>query len=184
MEFTDVKLHCSECDEDFKVGDWNCRLPGAKHQVAPVTFYILDAPYRSQHDKDRDPMGKTFRNSRTVVENCPPERKEKGPSGELDVLPGGSVTFVRGTVTLTDSEKIYWLFKHGYGKVSEADWRRVYFSEREKSELKEIEFRQREAALAERERKVQEANDLLAATQAKVAKAATNKGDRTAVAER
>lgn len=150
------KYKCiGDCQRDFGVGDWEC-APGIHHTVEPRTFYILDAPTLDAADKE----GKAFRNSRTSIENVPPERTVKDAStGELTKVPGGHVIFVRGTITIDDPEKIYWLEKHGHGRNTREDWLRVYFSPLEKQQLREIELGNRER---EADRKFKEANELLA----------------------
>lgn len=159
MELQSYK--CLECGKEFKVGDWEC-APGIKHRVEPKTFYLLDAPTLDKNDKH----GIAFRNARTSIENVPPERTVKDAStGELTKVPGGNVMFTRGMATLDDPEKIYWLDKFGHGKNTKEDWYRVYHTPVEKQEMKEIESDNRER---ETKRKLQEVNELLAQTQAKV----------------
>lgn len=154
---TTTKFQCiGECKRQFGVGEWEC-APGIRHEVEPKTFYMLDAPYQNPDTKYFNP--KAYRDSRTVVENCPPERKEKDGLGNMSIVPGGNVTFVRGTVTVKDPEKIYWLERSGFGKVTREQWLKVYFSPTEKQQLKEIELKNRESEL---ERKTTEVNDLLA----------------------
>lgn len=152
MELT--KYKCIECGNEFKVGEWEC-APGIKHRVEPRTFYILDAPALDKHDVN----GIAFRNARTSIENVPPERTVKDAStGELVKVPGGNVVFSRGTATLDDPEKIYWLDKFGHGKNTKEDWFRVYHTPLEKQQIREIELANRER---ETNRKLQEANELL-----------------------
>ena len=142
------------CKKKFGVGDWEC-APGLKHDVEQRTFYILDAPALSEKDR----MGKAFRDSRTTVLNVPPERVVKSDNGDLVRMPGGVVMFTRGMFATTDPEQIFWLEKHGYGNISKERWIEVYFSPLEKQQLKELELHNRER---EADRKVKEANDLLA----------------------
>lgn len=143
-----------DCGREFGVGDWEC-APGIKHKVEPRTFYILDAPALDPNDKG----GKAFRNARTMIENIPPERTVKDAStGELVKIPGGNVTFTRGTVTVEDPEKIYWLEKFGHGRNTKEEWMRVYFSPLEKQQLREIDLANRERDMDRREK---EHNDLL-----------------------
>lgn len=142
------------CKKKFKVGEWEC-APGVLHEVEPRTFYVLDAPSLSE----KDTRGLAYRNSRLRVLNCPPERTMKDETGQLVRIPGGEVMFSRGTVTLTDPEKIFWLEKHGYGEITKERWEQVYFSPSEKHELREIELRNREKEAA---RTIKEANELLA----------------------
>jgi hypothetical protein len=156
MEKPEVKIigKCiGDCGREFGIGDWEC-APGIKHKVQPRTFYTLDAPTLDKEDK----RGIAFRNARTMVENCPPERTVKGDSGELTKVPGGNVLFVRGRATVDDPEKIYWLEKHGHGTNTEEQWKRVYLTPLEKQELREIESRNKEH---EADRKLKEANELL-----------------------
>jgi len=153
------------CKKEFGVGDWEC-APGLPHEVAPKTFYILDAPSLSE----KDTMGKAYRDSRTTVLNVPPERMVKNENGDLVRIPGGSVVFVRGTYTTTNPEIIFWLERHGYGDVTKERWTQVYFSPLEKQQLKEIDLRNRERDI---ERKTKETNDLLAAAKAQTKAAKT-----------
>lgn len=164
MSETTTKFQCiGECKRAFGVGDWEC-APGIRHEVEPKTFYMLDAPYQNPDSKYFD--HKAYGRSRTVVENCPPERKEKDSLGNMTVVPGGNVTFVRGTVEVKDPEKIYWLERTGFGQVTREQWLKVYFSPTEKQQLKELELKNREREL---ERKTTEVNDLLALAKSQAA---------------
>lgn len=159
MQPLTTKFQCiGLCKKEFGIGDWEC-APGMKHEVAPETFYILDAPVLSE----KDTMGKAFRNSRTTVLNVPPERMVKGPDGDLVRIPGGTVLFSRGMFVTSDPEQIFWLEKHGFRETTKERWLQVYFSPLEKQQLKEIELRNREHEV---ERKTKEANDLLAKAKA------------------
>jgi hypothetical protein len=164
----ELKYKCiGECKRNFGVGDWEC-APGIMHTVEPKTFYILDAPTLDANDKE----GKAFRNARTSIENCPPERTVKDAStGELTKVPGGNVQFTRGVAVLDNPEKIYWLDKHGHGRNTESEWRRVYFSPLEKQQLREIEIGNREREV---NRKLNEVNDLM-----EIAKSQTKSSART-----
>jgi len=160
----ETKFKCiGECGQEFTAGNWEC-APGIKHKVAPKTFYTLDAPTLDKNDVN----GIAFRNARTTIENVPPERTIKDAStGELVKVPGGNVVFVRGTVTVEDAEKIYWLDKFGHGKVTKEEWLRVYFSPLEKQKMREIDIANKEKEI---ERKLQETNELLERTKAQVQK--------------
>ena len=153
-------MKCLECGAEAKPGNWEC-APGIAHRVEPRTFYILDAPTLDANDKE----GRGFRNARTVIENCPPEKSIKSAeTGELVKIPGGNVMFVRGVATVEDPEKIWWLDRHGHGKNTREDWLRVYFTPLEKQQMREIAISNKEKELSRREVEV---NEALAAVKAR-----------------
>lgn len=157
-----------DCGKDFGVGDWEC-APGIKHKVEPRTFYIYDAPTLDKNDIN----GVAFRNARTSIENCPPERtvKDSG-SGELTKVPGGNVLFVRGMAIVDDAEKIYWLDKFGHGKNTQERWFEVYHTPLEKQQMKEIETNNKAREI---DRKLLEVNELLERTKAQASQPAKAK---------
>jgi hypothetical protein len=153
------KWKCLECGKNFGRGEWEC-FPGSKHVVEPKTYYLLDAPF--------DPSGTSFRKSRTTVHNVPPERVvNDSATGQSQRIPGGWVEFVRGCAVVTDPEQQYWLEKNGYGKVTKEQWEKVYFSDSEKQAMREAAIKNKEA---EAQKKLQQANELLAMAEAKSSK--------------
>lgn len=154
-----TKWQCiGECGREFGVGDWEC-TPGIKHQVAEKTYYIADAPF--------DPTGHSLRDSRTRIENIPPEKKmPDAHTGQMRILPGGYVEFARGVFTTKDAEQQFWLDQHK-AMTTRENWERVYLSAGEKAKIREINIRNKEI---EADRKVKEANELLEQVKAKAEK--------------
>ena len=145
------KMHCTECEKDFKPGDWEC-MPGVYHTVPTKRYFMDDAPTVAEI---RD--GARFINkgiSQTQILNIPPERQIR-EGDQITRIPGGSVTFVRGLYETSNPEIQFYLDRKS-GLCTEARWREVYLNDDEKTQIKNLELAAREQRLADRE------NDLLA----------------------
>lgn len=151
-----------DCGKEFKaIEGFDC-FPGQKHVVEAKTYYIADAPVG-------DDSGVSYRNSRTDVHNIPPETKViDAVSGQTKTQPGGYVTFVRGMFTTSDPEQQFYIEKlMGKSLISKDHWEQIYFSKREKEAMSASRTAAKEA---EADRKLREANELLAMARKKSGK--------------
>jgi hypothetical protein len=134
-------MKCTRCSKEIVNGQWEC-FPGEKHVVEKKEYYLADAP--------NDPDAVTFKHARTMVHNIPPQRSEKGLDGTLQIIPGGYVEFVRGYYCTEDPEVQFYLDKRNIS-VGKDRWESAYFTPKEKHARKELELKQREFAISQRE---------------------------------
>lgn len=139
-----------ECNKEFKTGDWLC-AGGVKHLVESKRYYMDDAPTHTEWRDGRPYINKGA--SQTQVLNIPPERKER-EGDDVRLIPGGTVTFIRGMFETTDPEVQFYLDRKE-GLVNEARWREVYLNDDEKMQMEKM------ALAAEKQRFENEKNELL-----------------------
>ena len=151
------EFYCVDCEKKFKAGSFTC-VTGRNHVVASKRYYMNDAPTVVSIVNGRPTVNK--RDSMTMIQNIPPERRVMGPDGNERVIPGGQVVFIRGMYETSDPEQQYWLDQHR-GMCNEAEWQAAYLNEDERMELERMEL------AAERSRLEGMRNSLLEQEQAK-----------------
>ena len=134
---------CTKCEKVFKVGNWAC-AGGENHVVASKRYYMNDAPTVVTMVNGVATVNK--RDSRTQIQNIPPERRVPGPDGQERIVPGGQVEFIRGVFETNDPEQQFWLDQHR-GMCSEKEWQAAYLNEDEKMALREMDLAAREQRL-------------------------------------
>ena len=143
---------CTICDKRFTVGEWICSDGMNNHIVENKEYLLADAPSDPGHP-ERGGMD-ALKDGRTRICNIPPDKTVQR-NGELHMVPGGYVEFVRGRYSTSDPEIQYCLNKKG-GFCSEAEWQAVWLSQNQQLQLREMSIKAREQRL-ENDR-----NDLLA----------------------
>lgn len=140
-----TKMHCLNCDKDFKPGDWEC-MPGVSHEVPRKTYYMDDAPTVVQYDalNNRHPYIDK-KSARTLVLNIPPERKEQS-GDEFIRIPGGSVEFVRGLYETSNPEIQFYLDRKA-GLCTKERWEEVYLNDDEKLQMQQMKVRADQARI-------------------------------------
>jgi len=151
------KWMCTRCEKEFESGQWHC-ADGHPHTVTPKTYYMLDAPADKRDCKF----------SQTIICNVIPERRE-ARGIETIIIPGTNVTFIRGLFDTADPQIQIGLDNRKHvlqGEEGLKRWQEAYFSDQEKTELRNMEQR------AEISRLQADYNKLLAEVQAKARKSA------------
>lgn len=144
---------CLTCGKDFKVGEWTCADGQANHVVAEKQYRSLDAPSDPGHPANGGMDSK--RDGRTRVCNIPPD-KHVLRNGEMALVPGGSVEFIRGRFATTDPEVQYYLDKRPSYNATEEQWEAAWLSDSQRLQLDKMRF------AAEKQRLENDRNDLLA----------------------
>lgn len=134
---------CVVCDKTFTVGDWLCRDRMTNHIVENKEYLLADAPSDPGHP-ERGGMD-ALKDGRTRICNIPPD-KQVVVNGELRMVPGGYVEFIRGRFSSADPEIQYCLDKKG-GYCSEAQWEAAWLSQSQQLQLKEMSLKAREQRL-------------------------------------
>ena len=145
------EFDCTNCQKHFKAGDWNC-ASGEVHTVAPVTYYLLDAP----HDhNDRI-------HARTIISNVIPETQiTRG--NDIIRIPGTAVEFVRGRLETSDPQiQMRLNTRNGVFRGDEGfkRWQDNYLTNEEKNAIDRFNLKDQVTRLE------QERNDLLAKVKA------------------
>lgn len=153
------------CGREFTYGDWEC-FPGQPHVVESKTYYLADAPHV---DVKNDPDGLALRSSRTTL-HCVPEIPVTDPQTNIiQKIAHPGLKFVMGKYETTDPKEQFFAERSGH-LVSYERWFEAYHTPKMKANIKEGKLLERERNIAEKEqeaeRKIQEANDLLASVKA------------------
>lgn len=163
-----IKYKClggeGRCGKDFEAPNWEC-FPGMKHVVEAKTYYMADAPHC---DYKLDPNGLAFRSSKTEL-HAIPEDHHTDENGKLIKSSHPPATFFQGRYETSDPQYQFYL-EYGSAKRSlctKERWFEVYHTPIQKQHIKEGELVQRERDL---EKKLEEANSLLAQAKAKTGK--------------
>lgn len=150
---------CIVCEKRFTVGEWLCRDGMTNHVIENKIYRLSDAPSDPGHP-ERGGMD-SLKDGRTRICNIPPD-KQVVVNGELRMIPGGYVEFIRGLFSSTDPEIQYCLDKKG-GYCSEAEWEAAWLSQGQQLQLKEM------SLLAREQRLENDRNELLSKTKERVA---------------
>lgn len=151
---------CTECEKEFKAGEWDCQATGANHVVPAKRYYMADAPTCTEWRDGQPFINKAA--ARTLVLNIPPERKVQN-GDEFIRVPGGSVEFVRGMKETSDPEVQFYLDRKE-GLCTYERWKEVYWTDAEKINEQKMEL------TAAQHRLQSERNELLAQVKAAEAK--------------
>jgi len=151
---------CLECGKKFGVGEWACADGVSNHRVEQKEYLMDDAPTDPGHPERGG--ADSLRDGRTRICNMPPDKRAVNREGEVQVIPGGYVEFVRGRYATDNPELQYLLDKKG-GFCTPERWAQVWLSQGQQMELE----RNRLAALSARLESQQ--NELLAQTKQRVA---------------
>ena len=150
-----------DCGEQVVAPNFFCKS-GQKHEVNPKTYYKDDAPSDpgARTPGTFIPIGQPLRDSKTLVCNVIPERREQR-GHEIVTIPGVNAEFARGMYTTSDPEMQYWMDVHAErgGCCSKDRWAEVYLTPQQKSDITRMEL---EAKLRRME---SENNDLLSQVQ-------------------
>jgi len=134
---------CLVCSKPFTVGEWLCSDGHTNHIIAEKQYRSLDAPsdpgHAAQGGQD------SLRDGRTRVCNIPPD-KQVIVNGELRMVPGGYVEFIRGRFATTDPEIQYYLDKRAAYNATEEQWEAAWLSTGQKFDLERMRLKQKVAA--------------------------------------
>jgi hypothetical protein len=150
---------CVVCGKKFTVGEWTCQDGTSNHTVEMKEYLMDDAPSDPGHPAQGGMD--SLRDGRTRVCNMPPDKKVV-LNGEVTIIPGGYVEFVRGRYS-TDNPEIQYLLDKKGGFCTPERWAQVWLSQGQQFELE----RQRLSALSARLEN--ERNELLNQTKQRVA---------------
>lgn len=134
---------CLECGEEFGVGKWTCTDGLSNHIVQNKEYLLADAPSDPGHAASGGMD--SLRNGRTVICNIPPPQKVM-EGDAIKWVGEGNVEFIRGRFSTTDPQKQYWLDKKG-GFCNQEQWERVWLSQSQQLQLKEMALNAREHRL-------------------------------------
>jgi hypothetical protein len=151
--------HCQACNKKFTVGEWICVDGQSNHVVAEKTYRSVDAPSDPGHPAQGGQD--SLRDGRTRVCNIPPDKTVQR-NGELHLVPGGYIEFVRGRFSTSDPEVQYHLDKRPAYNATEAQWESAWLSKSQQFELDKMRLN------AERQRLENMNNELLAQVKQKV----------------
>lgn len=149
---------CTVCGKKFEVGEWTCQDGISNHVVEAKEYLLDDAPSDPGHPANGGVD--SLRDGRTLICNIPPD-KSVMRNGEVAVIPGGSVEFIRGRYSTHNPEIQYYLNKKG-GFCTPERWSQVWLSQGQQLDLE----RQRLNALSQRLEN--DRNELLSKTKERV----------------
>lgn len=145
-------MKCESCSKEVERGKWICEDGQSNHVVARKEYLLADAPSDPGHPADGGMDSR--RDGRTRICNIPPD-KQVVVSGEVRLVPGGYVEFIRGRFATTDPEIQYWLDRKG-GFCTEEQWQVAWLSQGQQLEIAKMQLS------ADRQRLENERNELLA----------------------
>src|SRR5216684_3469800 len=99
---------CETCGKSFTVGEWACADGQTNHVVGWKEYLLNDAPTDPGHPAQGG--ADSLRDGRTRICGIPPD-KQVVMHGEVRMVPGGYVEFIRGRFSSTDPEIQYCLDK-------------------------------------------------------------------------
>lgn len=145
---------CEVCDQRFSPPDFFCYDGESHHVVATKEYLTNDAPSDPGHPA---PGGQSsLRDGRLRICNIPPDRTVNY-NGELRLVPGGFVEFIRGRFATDNPEVQYYLDKKGPAYFcTQAQWEAAWLSDGQRL------FLDREKLAADRARLEIDQNALLA----------------------
>ena len=153
---------CTECGKIFGVGEWLCLDGQTNHKVEEKLYLLADAPSDPGHPAAGGMDSK--RDGRTRICNIPPD-KQIVRNGEVAMIPGGYVEFIRGRYATTDPEFQYYLDRKG-GYCTEEQWEAAWLSDNQRLAIEKMKIQ------AMQQRLENERNELLAQVKQQKSKSA------------
>jgi hypothetical protein len=149
---------CNVCGKKFSVGEWTCADGQSNHVVEMKEYLLADAPTDPGHPANGGVD--SLRDGRTRICNIPPD-KQIVRNGEVSIIPGGYVEFIRGRFS-SDNPEIQYCLDKKKGWCSEEQWNTAWLSQNQRLDIKTMQLQALEQRLENQQ------NELLAQQKAKV----------------